>query len=60
MVEGKALLLQAKVTENDLDAFESKLLNLCQQYFLNPLKSDLLIPSRFKRYCKKNMKKNTS
>lgn len=59
MVEGKALLLQAKVTENDLDAFESKLLNLCQQYFLNPLKSDLLIPSRLKDIVK-NMKKNTS
>ncbi len=53
MTEGKALLLQAKVTDKDLDTFESKLLNLCQQYFLDPLKSDLLIPSRLKDIIKK-------
>lgn len=53
MIDGKALLLQAKVSENDLDTFESKLLNLCQQYFLDPLKSDLLIPSRLKDIVKK-------
>ena len=53
MIDGKALLLQAKVSENDLDTFESKLLSLCQQYFLDPLKSDLLIPSRLKDIVKK-------
>ena len=59
MTEGKALLLQAKVTDKDLDTFESKLLNLCQQYFLDPLKSDLLIPSRLKDIIKKYEEKQS-
>lgn len=59
MTEGKALLLQAKVTDKDLDTFESKLLNLCQQYFLDPLNSDLLIPSRLKDIVKKYEEKQS-
>lgn len=59
MTEGKALLLQAKVTDKDLDTFESRLLNLCQQYFLDPLNSNLLIPSRLKDIVKKYEKKQS-
>ena len=59
MTEGKALLLQAKVTDKDLDTFESRLLNLCQQYFLDPLNSNLLIPSRLKDIVKKYEEKQS-
>ena len=59
MVDGKALLLQAKISRNDLDIFENKLLDLCQQYFLDPLKSDLLIPSRLKDIVKKYQEKQS-
>ncbi|MEG0277632.1 MAG: hypothetical protein RR630_11455, partial [Coprobacillus sp.] len=50
---GKSLILQAKVSTNDLDAFENKLLSLCKQYFLDPLNSELLISSRLKDIVKK-------
>ena len=44
--DGKALLLQTKITDNDLDTFENKLLSLCQEYFnvvplIRPLNSVL-------------------
>ena len=50
---GKSLILQAKISKNDLDAFENKLLSLCKQYFLDPLNSELLISSRLKDIVKK-------
>jgi hypothetical protein len=53
MIDGKALLLQARVPQKDLDIFENKLLDLCQQYFLDSLQSDILIPSRLKDIVKK-------
>lgn len=59
MVDGKALLLQARIPKNDLDTFENKLLDLCQQYFLDPLKSDFLIPSRLKDIVKKYEEKQS-
>jgi hypothetical protein len=33
MIDGKTLPLRTDVPENDLETFENKLLNLCQEYF---------------------------
>ncbi|MEG0199086.1 MAG: hypothetical protein RR676_18400, partial [Acinetobacter sp.] len=57
--DGKALLLQTKITDNDLDTFENKLLNLCQEYFLDLSKSELLITSRSKDILKKYKEKQS-
>ncbi len=57
--DGKDLLLQAKVTDNDLDTFENKLLSLCQEYFLDISKSELLITSRSKDILKKYKEKQS-
>ena len=56
---GKSLLLQAKVSKNDLETFENKLLSLCKQYFFDPLKSELLIPSRLKDIVRKYEEKQS-
>ena len=48
MIDGKALPLRTDVSENDLDTFENKLLNLCQEYFLDLSKSELLQTGRSK------------
>jgi hypothetical protein len=57
--DGKALLLQTKITDNDLDTFENKLLSLCQEYFLDLSKSELLITSRSKDILKKYKEKQS-
>lgn len=57
--DGKALLLQEKVTDNDLDTFENKLLSLCQEYFLDLSQSELLITSRSKDILKKYKEKQS-
>lgn len=48
MIDGKTLPLLTDVPENDLDTFENKLLNLCQEYFLDLSKSELLQTGRSK------------
>jgi hypothetical protein len=48
MIDGKTLPLRTDVPENDLDTFENKLLNLCQEYFLDLSKSELLQTGRSK------------
>ena len=48
MIDGKTLLLRSDVPENDLETFENKLLNLCQEYFLDLSKSELLQTGRSK------------
>ena len=57
--DGKALLLQTKITDNDLDTFENKLLSLCQEYFLDLSKSELLITRRSKDILKKYKEKQS-
>lgn len=48
MIDGKTLPLRTDVPENDLETFENKLLNLCQEYFLDLSKSELLQTGRSK------------
>ncbi|WP_407411918.1 hypothetical protein [Acinetobacter sp.] len=55
----KSLILKAKVSKDDLETFQNKLLSLCKQYFFDPLKSELLISSRLKEILKKYEEKQS-
>lgn len=48
MTKSKALLLQEKVSDKDLNTFETKLLNICQEYFLDLSNSEILQTGRSK------------
>ena len=50
-------LLDLEQITNDLDAFENKLLSLCQEYFLDLSKSGISITSRSKDILKKYREK---
>lgn len=57
LIDGKASVLHAKNSTNDLEIFENKLLSLCQEYFLNLSKSGISITSRSKDILKKYREK---
>lgn len=57
LIDGNALVLQPKISKNDLENFENKLLSLCQEYFLDLSKSGISITSRSKDILKKYKEK---
>ena len=57
LIDGNALVLQPKISKNDLEIFENKLLSLCQEYFLDLSKSGISITSRSKDILKKYREK---